>query len=284
MQNNELRIQIQPKGAELSLIQDIKSGFEFLWQGNPAIWSRKAPVLFPIVGKVKHNQLLIDGTAYPMNQHGFARDQTFKCSIHSELETWYELHSSQTSELFPFSYLLKLGYKLENRTLLCHYEVINTGDQTMYFSIGAHPGLMLPTPKLNEYLIEFNQQENKERLLLSQGLFDGRSAPVFTSPTTIQLGSNSFEDDAIVLRNLQSTSLTLKHQHSQYAVQLDFPGFTDLGIWSQKGCEQYVCLEPWCGHADSVDGHDDISTKPGIIRLPAGEIFKRTYSLTFTAP
>ena len=62
-------------GAELQSVQ--LGGHEFLWQGDPAYWGRRAPILFPIVGKVADDTLRIDGHEYTMKQHGFARDTVF---------------------------------------------------------------------------------------------------------------------------------------------------------------------------------------------------------------
>src|SRR5207237_7974115 len=40
-------------------------------------WPRHAPWLFPIVGRLKDDQLRHRGRTYPMTQHGFARDLRF---------------------------------------------------------------------------------------------------------------------------------------------------------------------------------------------------------------
>jgi hypothetical protein len=39
----------QSSGAQLSILRD-PSGRELLWDGNPAFWNGRAPLLFPIVG------------------------------------------------------------------------------------------------------------------------------------------------------------------------------------------------------------------------------------------
>ena len=73
--SNNLQIQVNTKGAELASIK--ANGREYLWQGDPRYWGRRAPVLFPIIGKLANNTLRIDGKAYTMSQHGFARDTEF---------------------------------------------------------------------------------------------------------------------------------------------------------------------------------------------------------------
>lgn len=78
LENDILKVQINTHGAELCAIYHKKTQLEYLWNGNPTYWKRHAPVLFPIVGKLKENQCVIDGKTYEMNQHGFARDMEFR--------------------------------------------------------------------------------------------------------------------------------------------------------------------------------------------------------------
>ncbi len=285
MENDILKINITHKGAELQQITHKSSGYDFLWQADPTIWGRHAPVLFPVVGKLKNNQLLIDGTAYPMSQHGFARDAAFTCIKHTDTSALFELKANETSlHVFPYHFTLQLGYELTGNTLTCSYLVKNTDDKPMYFSIGAHPGFNLPTAKLTDYVLLFNQPEQPERHLLNTGLFNGISKAVFSRAGEIDLNKVLFDDDAIVFKNITAKQVELKQLSGNFSIGLTYDGFPDLGIWTQKDCEQYICLEPWCGHADPIDGHDDISAKPGINTLQPGEQFNRSYTLTFSCP
>ncbi|AMS26900.1 hypothetical protein AEM51_07575 [Bacteroidetes bacterium UKL13-3] len=282
MKNKYLSIEIANKGAELTSIKNQTTGFEYLWQADSAVWGRHAPILFPIVGKVRNNQLICDGIPYIMSQHGFARDQVFEKLSESDTEVWYQLTANEyTKAIYPFNFTLRLGYQLSNNTLTCLYEIINHDDHPMYFSIGAHPGFNLPTSCLSDYSIVFEKAESEERHLLSGGLFNGIIKPVLSTPTTIQLHATLFDDDAIVFKNLNSRQLTLKQKNGTFQIKLNYDGFPYLGIWTQKGNEQYICLEPWFGHADSLDGHVDISSKQGILRLEGGAQFNLSYSLAF---
>ena len=53
IKNNHLKITAKKAGAELTSLQKITTNQEYLWQANPTYWGRQAPVLFPIVGKLK---------------------------------------------------------------------------------------------------------------------------------------------------------------------------------------------------------------------------------------
>lgn len=283
MENTLLKVNVSNKGAELTSIQSKVNQFEFLWQANPTIWGRHAPILFPIVGKVKDNLLRIHNAAWPMSQHGFARDQEFELVTESADEVWLELNSnSATQAIFPYSFCLQIGYVLNNTTLSCIYKLKNTSSEPLFFSIGAHPGFNLPVKDLSEYTITFDTLESDNRWLLDDGLFNSHKSPVFNIENGFKLQGDSFKNDAIVFKNIQSNGLTLKHVNSNFAIHLNYPGFEHLGIWSQKDCQQFICLEPWCGHADPISGHNDISQKEGIHRLDPGGLFNRQYDIQFS--
>ena len=58
-------------GAELVSLR-APNGAELIWQAGPA-WPRHAPILFPIVGRLKADTLRHRGQDYRLTQHGFAR-------------------------------------------------------------------------------------------------------------------------------------------------------------------------------------------------------------------
>jgi len=66
---------IKAEGAELCSLKNA-DGLELLWQAGPA-WTWHSPILFPIVGQLKNDELRHQGKTYPMTRHGFARDRMF---------------------------------------------------------------------------------------------------------------------------------------------------------------------------------------------------------------
>ena len=61
LENTELKIVISEKGAELQNVYNKETQLEYLWEGDPAFWGKKSPVLFPIVGTLKNNQFTHNG-------------------------------------------------------------------------------------------------------------------------------------------------------------------------------------------------------------------------------
>jgi len=81
--NHLLAITIADKGAELQSIINKETGLEYMWNADPAFWSKKSPVLFPIVGGLKNNTYYFNGNSYQLSRHGFARDTAFTVTYQS---------------------------------------------------------------------------------------------------------------------------------------------------------------------------------------------------------
>ena len=259
-----------------------KKGDEMMWQAEGSVWGRTAPILFPVVGKPFNNELLIDGKLYSMPQHGFARDMQFEVFEKSEKQIIFRLLSNEkTLSIFPFYFDLRLGYTLAKNTVRCGYEVKNIGNDTMYFSIGAHPGFALPTQKLENYFIEFEQEENAERVLLSDGLVNGETEHILNNNHILLLDHSLFQKDAIVFKNLRSKKIILCSKISPFKIEMTWDDFPFLGIWCKKDCESFICLEPWCGIAGSIGEQIPVQQKEGINKLAPGEKMERNYSITF---
>ena len=51
-----LRATVDTLGGELVSLRD-REGTEYIWQGDPACWSGRNPILFPFVGSLKENRV-----------------------------------------------------------------------------------------------------------------------------------------------------------------------------------------------------------------------------------
>ena len=72
LQNGILEVTISSMGAELQSIRDA-NGVERLWQGDPAYWANRAPILFPVAGGFREDAYELNGKRYPMGKHGYVR-------------------------------------------------------------------------------------------------------------------------------------------------------------------------------------------------------------------
>ena len=281
--NNILSIKISEKGAELQSIFHLPNNLEYLWSGDEKFWAKKSPVLFPIVGGLKNNTYTFNGNDYKLSRHGFARDHVFQLNEQSESSITFCLASSeQTKAIYPFDFLFSIKYSLENNQLRVAFSVENTGNSDMLFSVGAHPAFAVPlNEKLayEDYYLQFNQPENAQRWPLSaEGLIEKISIPFLENEDKLPLRKDLFYKDAIVLKHLQSNSISILSHQSANGVKVTFDGFPYMGIWAAKDAN-FVCIEPWCGIADSVTASGNLIGKEGIIKLEAGGLFERSYSI-----
>ena len=113
LENESLELTINSFGAELKSITGKETGTQYLWDADEKYWKRSAPVLFPFVGSLKDKKFTVDGTDYPMGQHGFARDMEFELVSQTKDEAWFSLKSNdETLAKYPFEFVLEIGYKL----------------------------------------------------------------------------------------------------------------------------------------------------------------------------
>ena len=282
IQNDNLKICVQSRGAELCSVRSA-GGTEYMWGGDPAVWGKHSPILFPAVGRMADNQYRYNGKTYEMPKHGFARDSEFTLVESGDNTLVFELtDNAQTLICWPFRFRFRVRYTLAGNTLTVGFEVTNPNDEEMLFSLGAHPAFACPLEEgleYSDYLLEFETAETAGRWYLKDGLL-GRCEPRFLdNQRRLGLSRELFDDDAIIFKGLSSNSLTLKSDKGGRAVKVDVEGWPDLGIWS-KG-SGFVCIEPWFGHDDPAGFNGTLQDKPGIVKLPAGERFAVDYRMSF---
>ncbi len=76
LESTRLRAAIDPLGAQLSVLTD-QALRDVLWNGDPAVWSGRAPILFPIVGALCGGHYRLGSRSFALSRHGFARGRLF---------------------------------------------------------------------------------------------------------------------------------------------------------------------------------------------------------------
>lgn len=286
IENDVLKVTIADAGAELISVIDKKTGEEKMWDANPAVWNRHAPILFPFVGKVAEGCYRYQGKEYPMKtQHGFARDRDFTLAEENALAITMALQSDETSlEIYPFEFELLVTHALkagDSRSLEVKWEIRNKGGEDMYYSIGGHPGFV--TPNREEYYLEFPGKDSLEYLLLNTdtGLaVTTRSYQLETEDGFVSIRPDMFDLDALVFGKGQIAQVRLAKADKSPYVTLNCPGFPFVGIWSKPEGD-FVCLEPWLGRTDDDGFAGELPDKTGEQVLAGGETKTVSYELIF---
>lgn len=283
IENDILKVSIKTKGAELDSIHNKETNLEYMWIGDPAFWGKKSPVLFPVVGTLKNDIYYYNHKEYSLTRHGFARETDFMVTAQTSSSAQFTLQSNEiTFSKYPFSFRFDVIYSLKADKLLVNYKITNTGNDSLYFSVGGHPAFKVPLINdtvYNDYYLEFNKPETAGRWPISKdGLIESSPAPFLNNKNRLSLSKELFYNDALVFKNLVSDKISLRSEKITNGLEFDFAGFPYLGIWAAKNAD-FVCIEPWCGIADSVTSDQQIVDKEGINKLAVKEIFERSWSV-----
>ncbi|MDH3253097.1 MAG: aldose 1-epimerase family protein [Ignavibacteria bacterium] len=278
IRSDTLEVSVDTFGAELASIRSLADGMEYLWQGDPAYWGRRAPILFPVVGKLSDGIVRFDGREYVLPQHGFARDEEFE-PVEATVDTLsFRLHDRpELLKRYPFRFELTVRYQLTDGWITVTYEVHNPQNTPVWFSIGAHPGFACPMISghaFEDYMLEFDEPEKCPRHLIDNGLIRQETEPFLNNQRLIHLDQQLFDNDAIVLKGMRSGGVTLKSPKTEKSVRVEFPGWPYLGIWSKPGGAPFLCIEPWYGIADSAGFRGELNEREGILRLEPDGVFR----------
>ena len=278
IQNDHIKVSVRDKGAEITSYFDKTNQIEHIWQADPAFWPWHAPVLFPVVGRCLHDQLFIDGQTYHMEKHGFARRSTFELIAHQQDMLSFLLRSSHdTFTNYPFHFDLVVHYMLSGHSLTQRFEILNRGDNTMYFQLGGHPAFatpFLPAEDYSDYYIEFEKDTNLEREHIDDdGFFDHRRSVVLAGSNRLPLYPAMFSDDALIFKKLLSRRVTLASHKNPHRLSVSFSDFRYLGLWAKVNAP-YVCIEPWLGCADTVGEPQEFKDREGVVELGSGREFQ----------
>ncbi|WP_379946810.1 aldose 1-epimerase family protein [Enterococcus devriesei] len=287
LENDELKVEVLNKGAEIKSIRSKKDGTEYIWQADGKFWSRHAPILFPIVGKLKDDRYSLNDQTYPMSQHGFARDRVFSVSQQETDSLSLTLKDDVASlDIYPFSFELTIEYKLIENSLIVRYLVKNRDEnKTMYFAIGAHPGFNLPLDNqttFEDYYLEFSPKQTRKFIPVTEEVLLKTDQLSETSENKYPMTRDLFDKGVLIWETPGNTRVELKSKKTSKAVVFDYGNMPYLGLWSPYPQDApFVCIEPWCGVADSYDSNGKYDEKLGINRLAPKDEFKSCYQMTF---
>ncbi len=279
IKNDELTVEIATLGAEL---QSVKcKGEEYLWHGDPAVWSGRAPVLFPICGGLKDDKYTLNGKEYSLPKHGFGRMGEFALESQDDNKAVFLLKATEETKLiYPYDFELRISYALDGRTIKVSYDVTNKSREDMYFSIGAHEGYAIPEG-VEEYYLKFEKKERLTHNILNGPLLTEEYTVLSDDTDELPLKCEYFDIDALILLNLESRKISLCKKDETKKITVDFNGFDYMLIWTKPGKNPgYICIEPWCGIPDFVGSSYDITEKKGINKIEPEKTFNRVHTIT----
>lgn len=272
LRSAQLTALINPFGAQLSVLQD-PAGCDLLWNGDPAVWSGRAPILFPIVGTLAGGSYRVGSKVYRLPRHGFARGRLFEVVAATASQATFRLQAdAETLQVYPFRFQLDVNFALAGTTLAVTSSVRNMGEADMPASIGYHPGFRWPLPygrARAAHFIEFADHEGPSiRRLDAAGLLTAQRHPTPLANRRLALDDSLFRDDVVIFDDIQSRSVTYGADTGP-RLRVAYPDAQYLGVWTKPGAD-FICIEPWRGIADEAGFAGDFGAKAGVFTVAAG--------------
>ena len=285
IRSSELTAEIDARGAQLFTLRD-GAARDLLWDGDPAVWSGRAPLLFPIVGVLANGSYRCGSKTYRLPRHGFARDRTFSIEEVTSSTAVFRLSADEASlRVYPFRFELAVRFELAGPTLSLTTSIYNKGGTPMPASVGYHPGFRWPLPfgqPRASHFIEFESEETASiRRIDSAGLLMPERQPTPVSRRRLTLADALFRDDVLIFDEIKSRSVTYGSDEGP-RIRVSFPDAPYLGIWTKPGAH-FICIEPWHGVTDRQGFSGDFTEKEGVFVLPAGNIRATTMAITLLA-
>ncbi len=282
IENSYLRATVSDTGAELVSVIGPEKDAERIWTGDPAVWNRHAPILFPFVGKVTDGKYRIGDREYPMKtQHGFARDLEFTCVGETPVSVTHSLAATDwTRERYPYEFRLSVTHRLDGKHLLISWEIENRGTDRMYFSIGGHPGFLMP---------EGVRKEDCRIIFPGADTLRYRSANKAgyvlpeTKTLTLHEGCAPYQEDipdTWIFEDGQVGRVGIRLPDGKPYVMLHCEQFPMLAVWANPN-GPFICLEPWFGRTDDEGFRGTVDQKKAIQSLGGGEKREIAYSIEF---
>jgi galactose mutarotase-like enzyme len=257
-------------GAELWRLQDAE-GRDLLWDGDPVWWAGRAPLLFPIVGRLPDDRFEHDGAAFELPRHGFARRRAFELVSQDETHARFRLAAdAETRAAYPFDFVLEVAYEIRGPELRATARLANTGPAPMPATFGFHPAFRWPLPGAGErgrHAIEFAEDERGPlRRLDAAGLLGPEPHPNPVDQRRLLLRDDFFTDDALIFERPASRSLRYAGEAGP-SLTISWEGLPHLGVWTKPGAP-YICIEPWHSLPAEAAEAGELSARPGLLALP----------------
>lgn len=284
--NGQLSVSLTSAGGSLTSIR--ANGREYLWQGDPAVWSGQAPICFPVCGGLRDGKATTEsGAQVSLARHGFARKQEFELVATGDAEATYRLTS--TPELlaqYPFPFVFEARYRLDGTALEVTYATTNTGTEPMPFFVGGHPAFRVPMDEgetYGDYEVRFTKPETHTVPTpeVDTGLIDvthRNPAPQVDGGYALPISHELFAVAETIYDELDSRVVELAHKSGSHGVRLSFPELPYLVVWSKPAAD-FVAVEPWGGLSTCSDEDDVLEHKRGCLVAQPGQTIERTFTV-----
>lgn len=283
LKNEQLTVEISSKGAELQSIS--YKGTDLLWNGDPSVWPKRAPVLYPLVGRVPNEQIKIEGVTYPIGLHGFTNVSEFVATFQDDqkviLETSY---TEKTLKSYPYKYKLIITYSIEQNKFHQEYAIVNLENREVIYGFGLHPAFNLCTREyaFEDHCLDFNNPNVKiTHPIINEELnMDLENIEIIDTPDgKLNLTHDLFSNGVIAVENIDTEKVSICMNDGKKLLDFEFKGFDIFSFWQAKNAP-FICLEPWTSFTAITTMDENLETNRTMKYLKANET--KVYNVTIT--
>lgn len=280
LQNEDLRVLIDPVGGRLQSLQSMPGGREYLWQKS------RFPHMFPFVGRLFEKRYTVNGSSYPMEMHGFVRNMQME--VLEQTPTGCTLSVTDTPETrksYPYFFCFQVSYRLEGKRLEITYYVENLSQEPLYCAVGGHPGFNVPLEeglRFEDYALTFSKACHPEQVNFSGSVLtlEARTPYPLEAGVQIPLKHSLFALDALVLQGTPGEVL-LSSMKGNHGIRVDYPQMPYVGFWQfDKGEPQFLCIEPWSALPGREGTLEELTQFPDMTCIQPGEHIENPWSIT----
>ena len=278
IENKYLKVSVSEVGAEPHSI--VAGGVERLWEADPAVWGKHAPLLFPLIGRMRDGYYELDGQPVAAQKHGFCRDRHFDVVAEEPARVVFRTADDEGTQAgYPFAFELQVEFALQDATLVKTHRVTNCGTRPLPFEVGGHEAYALLG---EDWQLDFAGIEGISCYGMNP---DGAlTLPQWRLPLpggALRQTPEELSIDTFVMENVPGGSVTLQ-QGRGAKVTVDLGDFPYLGVWTMAGvgAARYLCVEPWSALPDGTFIPRELAEKPGVRTLQPGETCALAYRMT----
>ncbi len=285
IRNDVMSVTVNAMGAEVwSILRN--DGRELLWQGNADIWADRAPLMFPLVGRLKGGAYTHGGNAYAMDIHGFAKDSPFDIIQQSDTSMSFELkRTDATAAMYPFDFTLTVTYTLDGNTLRKSHVIENRGEQAMYYELGGHEGynIAVDGDAMRDCFLRFPGKDTIHTYTTDVDIMVNKDAtPIALDGDKLMLAMELFKGDALIFDDRAGKCIELHSAARGHLLTVQFDDFAYCGVWTRyrEADSQYVCIEPWSSLPDCNFIDTELEQKIGVRTVQPHASETMTYTIT----
>lgn len=278
LENERLRLECTAKAGEMTSLVDKATGTELLYQRDGA-WKDSNPTLFPIVGNTYSGKYEVYGKTYEMKNHGLIRyAQLTEAEGGDSIKYEYEPNDQDLAR-YPYHFKYTIEYRLDASKVIIDYTIENTDDRDLPFTFGLHPAFRVPQKpgeKFEDYKLVYSPAGPAVQMLF-------KDADEITEKAVVldewPLDRKDIRDHAtLIYKDIKTEKATLMYK-DEPRLSVQFPGFPYLAIWTHETPSDFLCIEPWYGHADLVKKEVDFAGREGMMSLEPGGTWKTSYTI-----